>query len=135
MDRGLGAVCRDSHRNLLATGVRRVPASWATEVSELAAALFGVELALRMGYNQIHLEGDNAAVSKACTNASNGCSPFYVLLDRILSLIPYFGGFRSSVVRRSGNTTAHMVVRWNVSTVVTRFICTFPANSCIFSHY
>ncbi|XP_057550422.1 uncharacterized protein LOC130828448 [Amaranthus tricolor] len=113
-DKGLGAVCRDNHGNLILVGVRGVQATWSTAVSELTVAGFGVELAIRLGFSHIHLEGDNVVVFKEITNSSSGFSPFYVLLDQIRSLLSSFRGVRRSVVRRSGNTAAHMVARWNL---------------------
>ena len=57
IDRGLGAVCRDAQGNLIAADVRRVPATWSATVSGLIVAVFGVELAIRMGFSHIHLIG------------------------------------------------------------------------------
>lgn len=105
------------HGNLLAACVRRVPANWSTLVSELVAVVFGLEVAIRMGFNHLHLEGGNVTVFKALTNVSPGCSSFHILLDCFSALRSYFIGFRSCIVRRSGNTTAHMVARWNLSFV------------------
>ena len=116
-DRGLGAVCRDLHGNLIVVGIRRVCATWSTPVNELVAAAFGVEVAIRMSFSHIQLKGDNVAVFKALTSSSHGFSPFYILLDRIRSMLISFRGVRRSVVRHSGNTVAHMVARWNMSSI------------------
>lgn len=127
MDRGLGVVCRDDQGNLVAAGVRRVNATWSTAVSELAAAVYGVEVACRLGFTHIHLEGDNTTVFKNISKQPAGLSPFYVLLDRLKYLLNSFVGVRHSVVRRSGNTAAHMVARWNVGSFGdTVYIHPFP---------
>ncbi|CAO2835905.1 unnamed protein product [Amaranthus hypochondriacus] len=81
---------------------------WPPDISEISDALFDVELAIRLGFSYIQLEGDNVNVMKAITNNSKGCSPSFLLLDRLQSLILAMSGFQSSVVRRSGNSVAHL---------------------------
>lgn len=109
-DRGLGAVCQDAHGALITTGIRRVPATWSTSVSELADALFGFDLAIKLGFFHIYIEGDNAAILKALSSSSHGFSPFYILLDRIRSQMMSFRDVRSSVA-------AHMVASWNSGSI------------------
>lgn len=117
VERGMGAIFRDTNGNLLAAGVRRVPATWTAPNSELAAMVFGDEIAIKLGYHYIHLEGDSTIVFKACSNISQGCSPFQLLVDRLHSKLSGFRGVRYRVVRRHGNTTAHLVARWNLGSV------------------
>lgn len=55
-------VIRNSNGNLLTATVRRVQALWPLDISELAAAIFGIEMATCLGYDYIHIEGDNVNV-------------------------------------------------------------------------
>ena len=71
---------RDNSGDLLAAGVRRMRALWPPDISELAVAIFGVELAIRLGFSNIQLEGDNVNVMMGHTNKSKGCSPFFFFL-------------------------------------------------------
>ena len=73
----------DSNGNLLAVGVRRVQALWPPDISELMAAVFGIEMAIRLGYDYIHIEGGNVNVMKSITSNQKGCSPY------LFSLIDY----------------------------------------------
>ncbi|CAO2816134.1 unnamed protein product [Amaranthus hypochondriacus] len=114
--RGVGMVARDSAGNLLLAGVRRVHAHWSPVIAEMAAAVYGVEVAIRMGYRFVHLEGDNATVIEYINKGAASCSPLFLLLDRVLQLSQSFLGFKCSSIRRSGNTVAHMVARWNSHT-------------------
>lgn len=111
--RGLGTVARDSAGNLLLAGVRKLRVTWSPAIFEMAIAVYGVETTIRMGYSFVHLEGDNANVIKGITNEAKGCSPFFLLLDRVLHLSNSFLGFKCSSIRRSGNTATHMVARRN----------------------
>ena len=56
-NRGLGAVVQDDKGTLLVAGVRRMLSKWFVNVPEAIAAHFGVELAVRFGYNNVILEG------------------------------------------------------------------------------
>ncbi|CAO2824973.1 unnamed protein product [Amaranthus hypochondriacus] len=77
----------------------------------MAAAAFGLEIAIRMGYSLVHLEGDNVNVMRGIANEDSGCSPYFLLLDRVLELSNSLLGFRCSAIHRSDNTTAHMIAR------------------------
>ena len=46
VDRGFGVVVRDSRGALLAAGVKRVYALWPLDISELAAVVYGIKLAI-----------------------------------------------------------------------------------------
>ncbi|CAO2814541.1 unnamed protein product [Amaranthus hypochondriacus] len=95
----------------------------------MAAAIYGVEMAIRLGYSYIHLEGDSLAVMQGLTNKTPGCSPFYLLLDRLSSMRSSFMGFRCSFVRRSGNTATHLVARWYSNSVGENvFMSPFPCS-------
>ena len=112
-NRGLGAVIRDSNGTLLTAAVKRVNALWPPDISELAVAVYGIELAIFLGYIHVYLEGDNENVWKSIKNKLLGCLPFFLLLDRLNHLFLSLFGFNCSFVRCCGNTAAHMVARWN----------------------
>lgn len=113
VERGLGVVVCNSDGVLLVTGVRRVWANWDAELSELLAAAFGVELARRLGFSHIVLEGDCAVVISGIRRCPSGFTPFFLILDYIQSLIPSFCGFNCTLIRRQCNTVAHSMARWN----------------------
>ena len=116
-DRGLGVVARDSSCQLLMASVCRVKAFWTPELCELEAAVYGVELAIRMGYSHIILEGDNAIVFNGIGKQATGLAPSFVLFDKINTLTTFFGGFKCNLVGRNGNTTTHLVARRNLGLV------------------
>lgn len=58
-------------------------ASWPPELSELNAAVYGIEVAIRMGYTHIVLEGDCASVIKEIQNKATGLAPQYMLFSTI----------------------------------------------------
>ena len=111
-NRGLGAVIRDSNGTLLAAGVKRVCALWSLDISELAAAVYGMELAIFLGYSYVQHEGDNLNVMKSINSKLTGCSPFFLLYQLHL-LVLSLAGFNSSIVG-CDNTVAHMVARWKL---------------------
>lgn len=88
---------------------RRVRANWSVEISECAAALFGVELALRYGYSMTQLESDSMVVVQAIEQKVEGHTPFHMLLDNILHLSRTLDCFGCSFVKRGGNTLAHLI--------------------------
>ncbi|CAO2822409.1 unnamed protein product [Amaranthus hypochondriacus] len=112
-ERGLGVVFRDDHGKLLLAAVRRNRCNWDVDVSEAAAALFGVELAVRFGYNNIQLEGDFMNVISAIENNVDGLSPIHLFYDHIVALCSSLSGFGCSHIKRAGNTLAHLVARWD----------------------
>lgn len=81
--RGLGVVNRDNSGDRLAAGFRRVRVLLPLDISELAVDVFGVKLAIRLGFFYIQLEGDSVNVMMGLTNKSKGCSPLFLLLDSI----------------------------------------------------
>ena len=82
-DRGLGMVFRDNSNKLLLVGIRRVKALWSLEISEAAAVLFGLEIAIRFGYCLVHLEGDSMNVVRAIDKRAFDLSPIHLLYDCI----------------------------------------------------
>ena len=123
----MGAVVCNNSGALLEASVKRLCALWPSNISELVAAAYGIEVAIFLGYSYIHLEGDILNVMNCINGKPTGCSPFFLLLDRLYHLILSLFGFYSSVVRRSGNTAAHMVARWNSGSVrETIYMYPFP---------
>lgn len=113
MIRGMGFVFRDAAGKPLLTGTRRSKANQSPLTTEAAAALFGLETAARLGYDNIHLEGDSLTVLHAIQCKELGSTYFSALIDRILDLSSRFINFKCSFVRRHRNTVAHMIARWD----------------------
>lgn len=109
--RCLGIVLRDDEGKVILTGTRYVQASWSVEVTEAAAALYGLEVAHRSGYNHIHLEGDAISVINAISKQQQGLSPIHLIYDNISIVRSLFSSFTCTHVRRCGNTVAHLVAR------------------------
>ena len=76
----------DSACNIILARVHGVRATWSPVVSEMAAVVYGLEIAIRMGYSFIHLVTDNSSVIQGIFNESSGFSPFYLMLDSVLHL-------------------------------------------------
>ena len=51
--RGLGAMIGDDKGVVLVVGVRSVVSRWCVDICEAVVAQFGIELALRFGYNYV----------------------------------------------------------------------------------
>ncbi|CAO2828302.1 unnamed protein product [Amaranthus hypochondriacus] len=111
--RGLGIVVRDSQGKLLVAGVRRIKSLWPVDICEAAAALFGLQVALKTGCENIHLEGDSLSVISAINHEVEGRAPIHLFYDCILELCSNVRGFVCSFVRRNGNSLAHLVDRWD----------------------
>ena len=97
-NRGLGVVVRDSSGVLLAVGVKRVYAFWLPDISELAAAVYGIELAIFLGYSNIHQQRDCLNIMKSINSKPTECYPFFLLLDRLHHLVLSLSGFYGCVV-------------------------------------
>lgn len=123
--RGLGIVFRDAQGRVLLTSTRSIRANWSVPISEAATALFGLEVAKRMGYEAIHLEGDSMTVLNLINKMEDGLTYLHAVLDAILELRCCFSDFNCSFVRRHGNTVAHMVARWDTGNAMEK-ICMAP---------
>ena len=91
-------VFRDHDGKILLVGVRRIKARWPVEVSEAAAALFGLQVAARNNFELVHMEGDSLNVISAVSNKLEGSSPIHLLFYHILLLIKSIPGFFLIVV-------------------------------------
>lgn len=123
--RGLGVVFRNHDGRPVLAAVRRVFSHMGVEEAELSAACFAVEVALRMGFDHIHLESDAEAVTTTIKKELNGLSPLFSLYSSMYDLCSNFEGFYCSVVRRSGNTVAHYVAHWDTGSSLEK-ICMEP---------
>lgn len=110
---GLGVIFRDERGKILLASVRRIQSNWNVDVCEVAAALFGVELAVQFAYSHVQLKGDSMYVMSAIENSLEGLSPIHLIYDHIVVLCSSFNGFGCSFVKRNGNTLAHLVARWD----------------------
>ena len=116
---------RDAHGTVPLTGARRFMANWSVHITEAAAAMFAIELAQRLGYGDIYLEGDSLTVLNAISKKEAGSTYFHTLLDHTLALISCFPSFKCSFVRRHGNTVAHMIARQDTGNAMEK-ICMAP---------
>ncbi|CAO2841130.1 unnamed protein product [Amaranthus hypochondriacus] len=119
-DRGLGVVIRDANGSLLAVGVRRSKSLWSVDMAEAYAAKFGIELAVRLGYSRIHLEGDALNIISKIATGCEGASPIFLIYDSLFSLLESVSHFNISFVCRGVNTLAHSVARWDVGNATER---------------
>ncbi|XP_021745098.1 uncharacterized protein LOC110711034 [Chenopodium quinoa] len=111
----LGVVVRDDRGAIIAAAVRKGGDGWSVEVAEAATMAFGLQIARRLGYTRIQVESDALNVVSGVKLKANGCSPFFLIIDDIIALSLLFDFFSISHVRRSGNTVAHLVARWETN--------------------
>lgn len=132
----LGDVIRKNYGKLLVAGVKRVEADWEPEVAEAGATRFGVELAKKMGYDCVVLECDALRVVKAIKLQQVGRAPVFLLYQDIIGICNSFSQFLCLRVRRSGNTVAHCIARWDTS-INSERICinSFPPKLTSFAGY
>ncbi|KAL2923824.1 hypothetical protein RDABS01_015315 [Bienertia sinuspersici] len=111
---GLGVVIRDDRGKVLVAGVRKIEAT-DVELAEAQAALYGVSLARRMGFNKVMLETDAWGVAMAVKSVAEGCSPIFLIYDDIHKFCNSFDVFQCNHVKRSGNVVAHRIARWSTN--------------------
>lgn len=76
------------------------------------AALYGLQLARRMDYKKIQLEGDALNVVTALQKRVQGSSPIHMVYDCCFDELAFFDVTMITHVCRAGNTMAHMIARW-----------------------
>ncbi|CAO2841012.1 unnamed protein product [Amaranthus hypochondriacus] len=83
------------------------------KAAELAAACFALEIAQRMEYDHIVLEGDAQTVINSIKEC--GRTPIFALYESLHVPSSSFTSFSCTSVRRNENIVAHTVVRWDTS--------------------
>lgn len=128
--RGLGVVIRNDHGCILMTRTKRVQANWSANFTEASTTVYGLEMARRMGFKKIHLEGDALNIITSIKNKEQGWAPIYLVLDCCFDVLSYFDVSMLSFVRRIGNTAAHMVARWETN-INNEKLCMPPFPECL----
>ncbi|KAL8104126.1 hypothetical protein AgCh_028382 [Apium graveolens] len=82
-------------------------------MAEVASPLFGLEIAYRLGYSRVILKSDARNVIATIKKDEAGYSPIFLFYDDIRRKKSRLEWFDCSHVKRSGNTVAHFVSRWN----------------------
>ena len=111
---GLGVVFRNHEGGIVAAGVKRVAAAWSAVLAESAATRYAMEVARRLGYGQLWLEGDALMVINAVNKQEDGLCPHFRIINDIVRMAREFNSFSISHVKRAGNTVAHLLARWEV---------------------
>lgn len=75
---GCGVVIRDWRGCAVAAGVRRWAGRWSVEMAEARAVLYGVQLARRLNFRNVVLEGDSFSVCNAIAKARMGEAPIFL---------------------------------------------------------
>lgn len=122
-----GMVLRDEWGSLLAAGVKRLSVNWKPDMAEAGAVRFGLEVVRSMGFENMVLESDALSVVRAIVDRRRGAAPIFLFFEDIFDISLSFSNFRCVHVKRSGNTVAHSVARWD-AVVGTTYVCTnlFP---------
>ncbi|XP_021722372.1 uncharacterized protein LOC110689847 [Chenopodium quinoa] len=111
-----GVLIRDNHGGLLAAAVKHCEARWSPDMAEAGAMRYGVELARRLGFEKVVLESDALTTVRAIQTRQVGAAPIFLLFDDVLKMSNDFSFFSCNHVKRTGNTVAHFVARWDTST-------------------
>lgn len=88
---------------------------WSAECAEVAAVLFGPEIAHRLGYKHVILECDVVNVISTIKKEVVGFSPLFLFYEDIKRLKSYFESFDCAHIRRTCNTIAHWIARWDIN--------------------
>lgn len=81
-------------------------------MAEAAAVRYGMQVAKRLWYDRICLEGDASNLTRVIDEKRRDSSPLFLIYDYIGNLSKIFNVFVSSNVKRVGNTVAHLGARW-----------------------
>ncbi|KAL2932688.1 ATPase family gene 2 protein [Bienertia sinuspersici] len=128
---GLGAVIRYHRGKIKVDVVLRIKASWKPEVAEAHAALYGVQVASRLGFSKVVLESDAMQVVNAIIREAKGALPIFLFYDEINSLKFYFDSFNCNHVKRRGNCVAGLIARGEVAEGSERvWLDPIPQNFC-----
>lgn len=83
---GLVVVIRDNEGDIKLLGVKRVAARWDATTAEAMAALYAVEVAQRLGFGRLVLEGDVIMVINAVKRIQEGVAPLFRIFNDIFLL-------------------------------------------------
>ncbi|KAL2922837.1 Cysteine--tRNA ligase, partial [Bienertia sinuspersici] len=80
---GLGVVIWDHCGKTQVSAVYKIVASWKAEVVEARAALYGIQVALRLGYPRMVLESDSIQVRTTIMKEARGHPQFSYFLMKL----------------------------------------------------
>ncbi|KAL2941941.1 hypothetical protein RDABS01_030291 [Bienertia sinuspersici] len=128
---GVGIVWRNHVGKILGAAVRRCQGRWKSDIAEAMAALFGVQVARRFGFEKVIMECDSLAVVRHITTNAEGCSPIFLFVNEVNSLKNSFVNFVCSHVKRGGNCVAHLIAKEFVEVGSERvWLDPIPQNFC-----
>ncbi|XP_074335946.1 uncharacterized protein LOC141673112 [Apium graveolens] len=78
-----GVVIRDDRGRLLAAAVKRICGIWSSEMAEAGAALYGLLLTRRLGFDSVVLESDALNLVSAVNQNMDGASPVFLFYNDI----------------------------------------------------
>ncbi|XP_021734136.1 uncharacterized protein LOC110700860 [Chenopodium quinoa] len=123
---GLGVVCRDAEGRIVAAAKRKA-AIVEPEIVEALVVRFALQLAYKLGYSRIMVESDAINVIKVVSSKEKGRSPIYSIYDDIRTDRAKFVLCTFSHIKRSCNTVAHLIARWETGENVELVrLCSFP---------
>lgn len=96
------------------------------EQAEVAGARLGVQQGKQMGFSKIILECDAMNVVRTINQKLKGYSPLLLFYEDIGRMKNSFESFICNHVRRSGNTLAHLIARWNDVVIDHLWVDNFP---------
>ena len=99
-------------------------------MAEAEAARYGLIVARRAGYDDVWIESDGLAVVQAVHKDNSGCSPIWLIYSDIKLLLLSFSSCRFSHVKRTGNTIAHLVAKWDTHGI-SELVCMAPIRQSI----
>lgn len=106
-------VYRDWKGNIIAFGAQRLGRGTNNE-AEAQATLLVVEWGLKLGFSNLHLEGDSLIIINAIIKWETGARILNNYVKKIKNDLNIFSDFRVSHVRRTWNDVAN-VLKWAMS--------------------
>lgn len=80
-------------------------------------------VAKRMGFNKIHIEGDALNVISAINSKTTGRAHIYVVYDLLLSMLPLFENFKASFARRGVTSLPTWWLGGRLILMSEKFVC------------
>lgn len=121
----VGVVVRDATGSVQMMATKRIVCGEDSTMAEAEAARYGLLVARRADYDKVWLESDALAVVQAIHKDDDGCSPIWLIYSDIKMMLLSFSSSHFSHVKRTGNTVAHLVARWDTHGV-SELICMAP---------